>query len=82
MISYAPLWATMKKRKVTTYALVEKHGISSATMSKIRRGGYLSLRTVEDLCLILKCRIQDVVVISQEPAKKETPPAAAGSAPE
>ena len=38
MISYAPLWETMKKRGATTYTLEFKGGISS---SSIRRFIYL-----------------------------------------
>ena len=32
VISYAPLWETMKKRGVTTYALINKHGVSPYTV--------------------------------------------------
>ncbi|MCL2427521.1 MAG: helix-turn-helix domain-containing protein [Oscillospiraceae bacterium] len=66
MLSYQPFWATLKSKKVSTYALVEKHGISSSTINRIRKGNYLSLRTVDDLCIILDCRIEDIVIYVRE----------------
>ena len=61
MISYRPLWETMKHKNITTYALVEKYHISSATMSRIRHGGDITTRTLDDLCTILDCRVQDIL---------------------
>ena len=61
MISYAPFWKTIKKKKVSTYALREKLGVGANTLTRMRANKYLSLRTVEDFCRILDCRIQDIV---------------------
>ncbi|MCL1844965.1 MAG: helix-turn-helix transcriptional regulator [Defluviitaleaceae bacterium] len=62
MLSYQPFWDTLKRKKISTYALIEKHGISSGTIDRIRKGGYLTLRTVDDLCGILGCGIEEIVV--------------------
>ena len=67
MVNYAPLWETMRKRKVSAYALVEKHGINNYTLTRMRRNMHVSTRTLEDLCGILGCRVQDIVEISKEP---------------
>ena len=61
MISYAPFWETLKEKNISTYAIVEKHKIYSSTLTRMRNNKYLSLRTVEDLCKILDCRIEDIV---------------------
>lgn len=37
MISYEPFWNTLKSKNVTTYALIVKHGISSATIDRIKK---------------------------------------------
>lgn len=61
MITYDVFWATCKRKGVSQYALIEKHGISSSVLTRIRRGDYLGLRKIEDLCKILDCDICDIV---------------------
>ena len=60
MISYAPFWETLKLKNISTYALREKHNISPNTLTRMRNNKYLSMRTIEDLCKILHCKIEDV----------------------
>ncbi len=61
MISYAPLWETMKKRGATTYTLQVKGGISSSTIRRLKAGDSVSTSTLEARCKILECELQDVV---------------------
>lgn len=61
MISYAPLWETMKKRNATTYTLQVKGGISSSTIRRLKAGDSVSTNTLEALCKILDCELQDIV---------------------
>lgn len=50
VISYAPLWETMKKRGVTTYALINKHGVSPYTITMLKRNQSITMNTLEKLC--------------------------------
>ena len=61
MISYAPLWETMEKRGATTYTLQVKGGISSSTIRRLKAGESVSTNTLEALCHILDCTIDDIV---------------------
>lgn len=61
MISYAPLWETMKRRGATTYTLQVKGGISSSSIRRMRAGESVSTNTLEALCRILDCRLEDIV---------------------
>ena len=61
MISYAPLWRTMEKRGATTYTLQVKGGISSSTIRRLKAGESISTNSLDALCKILNCTIQDVV---------------------
>lgn len=61
MISYEAFWKTLRKKGISTYALRETYHISPNTLTRMRRNQYLSMRTIEDLCRILDCRIQDIV---------------------
>jgi len=61
MISYAPLWETMQKRGATTYTLQVKGGVSSSTIRRLKAGESVSTNTLEALCKILECTLQDIV---------------------
>ncbi len=61
MISYAPLWETMKKRSATTYMLQVKGCISSSTIRRLKAGDSVSTNTLDALCKILECELQDIV---------------------
>ncbi len=61
MISYAPLWETMQKRGATTYTLEVKGGVSSSTIRRLKAGESVSTNTLEALCKILDCTLQDIV---------------------
>lgn len=60
MIRYAPLWNTMGKQKVTTYTLRFKHGMSHATVQRLQADMPVSTHTLNKLCTILDCRLEDV----------------------
>ena len=72
MISYAPFWDTLRKKGVTTYALINRHNISSATINRIKKGGGISAMKIDDFCRILGCRVEEI--IEYIPEKKEKTP--------
>lgn len=61
MISYAPLWETMKKKGVTTYALIKKYSFSKGTLDSLKQGRNISTSTLNDLCNILDCDVGDIM---------------------
>lgn len=61
MISYAPLWRTMARTGTTTYTLQVKGQISSSTIRRMKAGESVSTNTLDALCKILQCDLQDVV---------------------
>ena len=61
MISYDPLWNTMKNRGITKYQLIYHWGISSNTIRRIGHGEAISSSTLNELCLILNCKVQDIL---------------------
>ncbi len=66
MISYAPLWNTMKKKGVTTYTLIYKLGFSAYTITNLRRGKSITMNTLERLCSALDCTPNDIVAFTEE----------------
>ena len=61
MISYEPLWSTMKERGVSKYSLISHWGISSNTLRRMGHGEPISSNTLNELCLILNCRVEDIL---------------------
>ena len=61
MISYDPLWETMRRRGITTYTLIKKHSFSRGTLDSLKQGRNISTATLDDLCTILECKVEDVI---------------------
>lgn len=62
MIVYTPFWETLKSSGESTYTMINKHHISSATLDKLRKNKPVNTTTLNDLCRILNCQIQDVAM--------------------
>ena len=60
MISYAPLWKNMQKKKFTTYTLRVKNQMSHATVQRLQKDMPVSTHTLNKLCKILDCRLEDL----------------------
>ena len=60
MIIYDKLWETMKKRGVTKYALIKKHHINELTIQRLRKNMPTRSTTLDRLCEILDCKIEDI----------------------
>ena len=60
MIDYSPFWETLKKSNESTYTLINKHHLSSSTIDKLRKNKPLNTTTLNDLCRILNCDIQEI----------------------
>ena len=66
MISYEPFWETLKKRNITTYALINKFNISSATIDRMNKGNGISTMKINDFCKILDCNVEDIITFVNE----------------
>ena len=60
MISYEPLFRLLKTRGITGYQL-GKAGFPLTTYHSIRRGNNVSTQTLDALCELLDCRVEDIV---------------------
>lgn len=66
LISYRPFWETLKKRNVSTYTLITKHNISSATIDRIKKGKGITTTKIDDFCKILDCSVSDIIEYIKE----------------
>lgn len=62
VISYRPLWETMRRKNITTYALIKEHNFSRGTLDTLKHDRNISTATLDDICRILDCRVEDVLV--------------------
>lgn len=61
MIRYTAFWETLKKSEESTYTLIKNHHISSSTIDKLRKNRPLNTTTINDLCRILNCCVEDIM---------------------
>lgn len=61
MIVYTPLWKTMKEKGISSYALINKHHISSSTINRLRHNQGVTTQMIDDLCTILDCNVEDIL---------------------
>lgn len=61
MISYAPFWKTLHNSPESTYTLIKDHRISSSTIDKLRKNKPLNTTTINDLCRILNCPVEQIL---------------------
>lgn len=65
MLSYEPLWQTMKSRGITQYQLL-KSGIDNKTLDSLKKNKNITLITLEKICRIVGCTPNDVVKFESE----------------
>lgn len=66
MMSFEPLWRTLKQKNLSTYKLINEYGLSKGLIDNLKHNRNITLLTVEQLCRILDCRVEDIVVYIKE----------------
>ena len=61
MISYDPFWKTIADRGISTYALINRHGILPDTIQRLRSGKPITTTTLNTLYQVIDCNISDVM---------------------
>lgn len=61
MFSYKPLLKLLIDKNMTKTQLREQLGISMATLAKISKNEYISMKVLDDICNLLHCKIGDVI---------------------
>ena len=62
MIHYGPFWETLKSSPESTYTLIKNHHISSSTIDKLRKNKPITTTTLNDLCRILNCPVERIIL--------------------
>lgn len=61
MFSFKPLWKVLIDRDMTKENLRAAIKTSSATMTKMSKNEYVSMKILDDICTYLNCDISDVI---------------------
>lgn len=62
LISYEPLYKTMKEKGVSTYKLINEFGVSRSLLDRLKHNKPISTVTLNDLCSFLNCRVEDILI--------------------
>lgn len=73
MISYHPLWDTMRRKHISTYTLIKDFSFSKGTLDSLKQGRNISTATLDDICRILDCRVEEVLMYIPDTAGDAEP---------
>ena len=61
MITYRPLWETLRKKHITQYELITKYQMSRGMLDNLKHDRSITINTLNDLCDMLECDITDII---------------------
>jgi len=73
MISYEPLYKTMKEKGISTYKLVNTYGISRSLLDRLKHNKPITTVTINDLCHILSCKVEDILIFIPDTPSTPSP---------
>ncbi|SDB13076.1 helix-turn-helix transcriptional regulator [Butyrivibrio sp. INlla16] len=66
MISYDRFWKYIQENNITQYKLMNS-GISHSTLTRLKRNESVNMETIDKLCTILECDIEEIVECKRNP---------------
>ena len=64
--SYKKLWKILVDKEMSKADLHKATGLSSSTMTKLRRSEDVSMEALRKICIVLDCNIADIVEFVKE----------------
>ncbi len=71
MIKYDRLWVTMKEKGVSQYDLYTRYDIGRSQLDRLRKNKNVETNTIDRLCSILHCNVEDVMEYVSDPEQEE-----------
>ena len=68
MISYEPLWETMRQKNISQYKLMQM-GIDNRMLDALRHNKNITMLSLEKICDVLECSASDVVKFEKDKQK-------------
>ena len=73
MISYEPFYRTLKEKGFSTYRLINEYGISRSLLDRLKHNRPISTVTLNDLCNILHCNVENILVFIADDGESNEP---------
>ncbi len=61
MIDYSPLWETLAKKGISTYALEKTYGFNKNMIHNLKHNKSITMHTLDYLCKTFDCDVTDVI---------------------
>lgn len=56
----------MKEKGISQYKLIKEYKISTGQLDRLRKNGNVSTYTLNQLCKILDCRLEDIATYTED----------------
>ncbi len=60
-VSYDKMLHLLVDKRITNAQLADKAGVSANIITRIKKNQYISLESVEKLCMALDCSVDDIL---------------------
>lgn len=60
-VLYNKLFKLLIDKQMTNAELAEKAGFSANIITRLKRGNYVSLDSIEKICRVLECSVDDIL---------------------
>ena len=68
-INYKKLFHLLIEKEISNTQLIQTAGLSANIITKLKRNHYVSLDTIEKICMVLDCTVDDVLEFTKETKK-------------
>lgn len=65
-VCYKKLFHLMIEKEISNAQLAERAGISANIITRLKRNTYISLESVEKICKVMDCKVDDIVEFIEE----------------
>lgn len=66
VITFNPLWKTLKEKKISQYDLLNKFKMSRGMLDNLKHDRSITLNTLNDLCNMLDCDVADIIEYNRD----------------
>ena len=66
IIVFDRLWESMREKNISQYKLIRDYKISTGQLDRLRKNGNISTYTLNQLCEILDCKLEDIAEYKKE----------------
>lgn len=70
-VSYKKLFHLLIDRDIQAAELTEQAGFSANILTRLRREQYVSMESIEKICLALDCKVDDILEFIPDDKKKD-----------